>query len=300
MEIAQEEVTKMTSLALTRTLTADRYRSRNLLVAATFLVVILLALAQNVRAGRAERIEGVVLSPAVTVGLSVGWAGTTYELFSNSDEYYGTRVGNEKIHYYTDHLHLGYGLHMLGFLWRREAPASYKRLPYGARLLFCSGGLIQTDDMYQHLILHHRDGFNAAKGRDGRIAESPLHKLYVAAEQTRRTESYKIMLDLFIKGRLTVAAGYYQGMAAETSYRVRDFGNSRGALSVKCITGIGIIETSEKRLGIEQSILGAGLNLYPTRWCSLEAGCGWRFYSANPRLSSPLAVFYGIELGPRP
>jgi hypothetical protein len=286
---------KMTSLLRRGIPTARRAA-----VAATSLIVIVLGLAQNLHAGRGERIEGALLSPATTIGLSAGWGITTYRLLEDSDQYYGTRVGNEGIHYYTDHLHLGYGLHMMGFVWRREFPFSYKRLPYGARLLFCSGSLIQIDDMYQHLVLHERDGFDAGANPNGSIAESPIHRLYVAAEQTWRTEDYKAMLDIFLAGRLTLAVGYYQGMAAEASYRVGDFGDSRGVLSLKCITGIGIIEAEEKRLGIEQVIVGAGLNLYLSDWCSLEAGSGLRLYSANPRLSNPAAVFYGLEFGPRP
>jgi hypothetical protein len=199
-----------------------------------------------------------------------------------------------------DHLHLGYGLHMAGFVWKRRFPSSYGRLPYGMRLLFCSGGLIQLDDMYQHLVLHPRDGFDAAESPTGRIAESPIHRLYVAAEQSRRTEEYKLMLDLLVSGRLRLAAGYYQGMAVEGSYRLSDFAQSRGALSVKCIVGTGIVEGDEKKLGIEQVVLGAGLGLFLNRWFSLEAGTGLRVHSANPRLSSPIAFFYGMEFGPRP
>jgi hypothetical protein len=295
-----KEVTEMASLRRIGTSMACSSVAGRSCVAATSFVIIVLALAQNVRAGGAGRIEGALFSPAVTVGLSAGWGLTTYELLHDPDEFYGRRVGNERIHYYADHLHLGYGLHMVGFFWRRESPSSYARLPYGARVLFCSGSLIQLDDMYQHLVLHRRDQFDARDNPNGAIAESPIHRLYVAAEQTWRTEDYKIMLDLFVVGRVTLAVGYYQGMAAQASYRVRSFGNSHAALSVTWVTGIGIIETGEKRLGIEQTIVGAGLNLYPTDWCSVEVGSGLRLYSANPRLRNPIAVFYGIEFGPRP
>ncbi len=290
----------MTSLLRRRTSTASPSTARRSVVAATSLMLMIVGLAQNVHADGAERIEGALFSPAMTIGLSAGWGITTYRLVNDPDEYYGSRVGNEEIHYYTDHLHLGYGLYMVGFLWRREFPSSYRGLPYGARLLFCSGSLIELDDMYQHLVLHKHDDFNAREDPNGTIAESPIHRLYVAAEQTRRTEDYKIMLDLFLADRLTLAVGYYQGMAAEASYRVHDFGNFRGVLSLKCIAGIGIIEGETKRLGLEQAIVGAGLNLYLTDWCSVEVGSGLRLYSANPRLGSLMAVFYGMEFGPRP
>ena len=255
---------------------------------------------KDLQSGPLERTEDIVLSPVPTALLSVGWGVTTYELLHSPDDFYGGQIGNEKIQPYADHLHLGYGLHMVGFCWKRWHPSSYRRLPYGARLVFLAGNMVQWDDMYQHLYLQQHDGFDVKAGKAGNIEESPLHLLYVWAEQPERTGDCKLMLDLFRAGNLTLSAGFFQGLAAETSYRILDFARPRSAIHLKGIIGVGIIDGEVKRLGVEQVITGVSFNIYPTRWCSLEVGSGLRLYRDNPRLKETVPVFYGIQFGPPP
>jgi hypothetical protein len=257
--------------------------------------------AEELRASGLERAEGAVFSAFVAVPLSLGWGITTYDILSNRNEFYGEWVGSERIRPWAEHLHLGYGLYTMGFVLKHRFPSFYRNLPYGARLLFCSGGLIQMDDMYQHLYLHKRDGFNADHGAGGQIAESPVHRLYVWAQQPDRTDEYKVMLDMVSAGRVTLSAGFYQGPAVEASYRLRDFGKPRAALMLKGIVGFGFTDyEEEKNLVVEQCVAGISCMVYLNGWCALEVGSGLRVFAHNPCLDDRTAFFYGLQFGPRP
>ncbi|MFH1312511.1 MAG: hypothetical protein ABIJ00_04720 [Candidatus Eisenbacteria bacterium] len=245
--------------------------------------------------------ENAVFSPMVAVPFSIGWGVTTYDILSNRSDSYGKWVGNEKIKPWAEHLHLGYGLYGMGFVLKHRFPSFYRSLPYGARLLFSSGGLIQLDDMYQHLYLHKRDGFDADDDAGGQIAESPVHRLYVWSQQPERMDEYKIMLDLVSIDRFTLSTGFYQGPAAEVSYRLHDLDRPRAALMVKSIVGFGFTDHEEvKRLGVEQCVTGISGMLYLNSWCALEIGSGLRLFSNNPDLDGKTAFFYGLQFGPRP
>lgn len=248
-----------------------------------------------------ERFEDAVFSPFVGVPLTIGWGVTTYDILNNRDEFYGEWVGNEQIKPWAEHLHLGYGLYSMGFVLKHRFPSFYRELPYGARFLFSVGGLIQLDDMYQHLYLHKKDEFNAEADAGGQIAESPVHRMYVWAQQPDRTDDYKVMLDMVSVGRATLSAGFYQGPAVEASYRLRDFDSPRAALVAKGIVGFGYTDyEEEKKLVVEQCVTGVSCMVYLTGWCALEAGSGVRLFANNPCLDDQLAFFYGIQFGPRP
>ncbi|MFH0778390.1 MAG: hypothetical protein V2A71_07130 [Candidatus Eisenbacteria bacterium] len=249
----------------------------------------------------ARDVEGVILSPAVSAPLYVGWSVTTRELLADRNQFYGDVVGREKIGSWSEHLHVGCGLHMAGFVTKHRYPALYESLSPGARALMCSGSLIQLDDMYQHLYLHKHDAYDLNRGLTGQIAQSPLHRLYETLERPERDENLKVMLELMSLSRFTVSVGYYQGMAGEVSCRITSLQNERGALQWKNIVGVGsIVQNGKKHAGLEQAVTGLAYEYYLRDWCAIEVGSGLRLCSNNPLLSDKFVTFYGIRLGTIP
>ena len=139
----------------------------------------------------------------------------------------------QKLNEYVDHLHWGFGLHVLGGVLKNNFPETYYKLPLGTRLLFSLGGIIQADDMYQHLYLQERDRYNPYEGRYGHISKSPLHRYYNWSNAPERNDQSKVMLHLLELGRFHFSAGYYQGPAYEMSMDILHIWDSRICINME-------------------------------------------------------------------
>ncbi len=244
-----------------------------------------------------EKFESFMLSPYMSSAYTLGWGITTYETIANQNDMYGSGEfrKNQPINAWAEHLHIGYGLHMVGALWKNWSPGTYSKAPYGLRFLCAIGGVIQSDDMYQHLYLQKKDNFDLNKNQLGKIASSPVHQLYVAMEDTNRTSPFKMMFDLIQINKLTLAAGYYQGPAGELSYELLKLSNLNTTIHANQI--IGVQWNPKTQVMMEQCVTGLTARYHMTPWLNFELGIGTRWLSNNSRLKNRWVMNYGLRIG---
>ena len=246
-----------------------------------------------------NKFEDNILSLKATIPLTLGWGWATYELLSDPNNFYGTtETRGFKINHWAEHLHYGYGLHILGTYLHTYQSSFFHKLPNGIRLLFCLGSVIQLDDMYQHMYLQKNDGYDLANGlTDHRtIAASPIHNLYSWSIRPHNNQNWKAMLNLIHVYGITLSAGYYQGPAAEVSYDLLTLG--RSGASIKFDNIIGFMFDQEKELILEQVVAGLSLVYRMNDWITLNVGAGQRLINNNPEYLKTGSVFYyGFKIG---
>lgn len=262
-----------------------------------FIILFISCINLNAQLNSFEKFENIMLSPYTTSTLTLGWGITTYETISNPNQYYGTSEfqQTEQINSWAEHLHIGYGLHMIGAMWKNWSPETYSQAPYGLRFLCAIGGFIQMDDMYQHLYLHQHDDFDLDQGQTGTIASSPIHNLYLALEDTNRTAPFKMMFDVLQLNKFTLAAGYYQGPAGELSYQLFDFTKINTTIHANQI--IGLQWNPKTQVMMEQCITGLSALYHITPWLNFEIGIGTRWLSNNQLLKNRFIMQYGLRIG---
>ena len=220
---------------------------------------------------------------------SFGWAYTMADQFYGGNDYYNYgdyTEGGEKMRWWAEHLHVGYGLYMAGNIIKNNYPDFYRKLPNGIKFLSYAGIFIQFDDMYQHLIMHKNPAQHGTP-------KSPIHQLYVAAERPDNTGGLKMMFNMLRIRRMTLSAGYFQGPAAELSFNAANLWNNRVGFEVDNI--VGVCWDAETQLRIEQFVIGVSLHLHISSWLNLKAGFGNRLYSSNPFLKPGPVLYYGIH-----
>jgi len=247
-----------------------------------------------------NKFEDNILSLKTTIPLTLGWGWTTYEVLKDPNNFYGTTESRGiNVNLWADHLHYGYGLHLLGTYLHTYQSSFYHKLPNGLRLLFCLGSVIQLDDMYQHLYLQKNDGFNLNNGsnKGSQIAGSPLHRFFYSwMLREDHNENWKVMLDLIHVLGITFSAGYYQGPALEVSYHLLTLG--RSGPSIKFDNTFGFMRDLQTELALEQVVAGLSLVYRMNDWVTLNVGAGQRLYNNNPEYLETGAVFYyGLKIG---
>lgn len=246
--------------------------------------------------GLFEQVEDVMLFEGTTVLLSIGWGLTTHELLTNPNEFDPALHDLHPRNIYVDHLHVGFGLHMLGTILKHNFPdVYYKKMRLGARLLMSAGGIIQIDDMYQHLYWQKRDNYNIDEGKTGEIYKSPIHRYYSWCMKPERIDNWKIMMNLFNVGALMVSTGFYQGPACEFSYDFLKIRKPTVSLGMDCMVVIDY--DPETQFQCEQLLMGVSLGIRFNRWIEFELGNGYRMYNINPLLKTGNVIYYGIKIG---
>lgn len=240
--------------------------------------------------------EDLMYFEGTTVLLSIGWGLTTHELLTNPNEYDPIYHDLHPRNRYVDHLHIGFGLHMLGTVLKHNFPKFYhQELRLGARLLMASGWIIQVDDIYQHLYWQKRDGFNLDEGKTGEIYKSPLHRYYHWCTQENRIDDWKVMLNLVEIGPFLISTGFYQGPACEFSYDFLKIERPFVSLGADCM--IVIDYDVETQFQCEQMLMGISLGVRFNRWIEFELGNGYRLYNINPLLKTGNVIYYGLKIG---
>lgn len=247
-----------------------------------------------------SKLEDNILSLKTTIPLTLGWGWTTYEVLSDPDNFYGTtETRGIHVNLWAEHLHYGYGLHLLGTYLHTYQSSFYHKLPNGLRLLFCLGSVIQLDDMYQHLYMQKNDGFNLNNGwnKSSQLARSPLHTFFYSYMlREDYNENWKVMLNLIHVLGITVSAGYYQGPALEVSYHLLTLG--RSGPSIKFDNTFSFIRDLQTELALEQIVVGLSLVYRMNDWITLSVGAGPRLYNNNPEYLKTGSVFYyGLKIG---
>jgi hypothetical protein len=207
----------------------------------------------------------------------------------------GSQMGEEKIRPWAHHLHLGFGLHLVGAMMKSWMPETYQKIPYGLRFLSSIGGFIQMDDMYQHLVMQTQDNFNLTLNKNGTPAESPLHKLYLAVENRHNLGPFKMMFDLIQIKKLSLSAGYFQGPAGELSYDMFTIMDSK--VSIQLNQTLGLQWNPKTQLSVEQCITGFSMLYHINPWLNWEVGTGKRWLNHNSLMKNNWIFNYGFRIG---
>ena len=258
-----------------------------------FLVVLVsatLCVAADEEIGRRENsYDKVVFSrPAIFVAWGL-WGYTTYQLQEYPEEYEG--IGRSS---FGDHLHLGFALHMLGYMTYNYFPGAWDDIEPGAKMLYRLGWMIQLDDVVQHLVIQRRDNFGP--GLTGQYKIGLVQKAYRWAIEPRRdNDRIKVMLTLVSVGRNNLSVGYFQGPAAQISFGQVGVLPGMNFSSI-LLASYGYCRKTE--LAIEQILIGPEVEarFYKKIYLSAFAGVRMLDKRAGARVER-LAYGWGINWG---